>query len=151
MQPCFIPFKEILLHVKDAPKLLRLHILLKYVILFSAPYLTDSLISEVLLSPFCSRTYLVTVPLLLKLAAEQGPVLTRLIHVLSVSLPCGWILSPNSASFFFFFLSLDQFSASLRTSGCFLPMSRCCTIRRKGTAQLWSEKQCDRGCDTFKT
>ena len=103
MQPCFIPFKEILLHLKDAPKLLRLHILLKCVILFSAPYLTDSLISEVLLSPFCSRTYLVTVPLLLKLAAEQGPVLTRLIHVLSVSLPCGWILSPNSASFFFFF------------------------------------------------
>ena len=69
-----------------------------------------------------------------KLAAEQGPVLARLIQVLSVSLPCGY----SAPTQHFFFFSLNQFSASLRTSGCFLLMSRCWTIHRKGTVQLYS-------------
>lgn len=81
-----------------------------------------------------------------KLAAEQGPVLTRLIRVLSVSLPCG--CSAPTQHLFFFSLSLDQFSASLRTSGCFSPMSRCWTIHRKGTAQLYSLRSSGTGAVT---
>lgn len=63
-------------------------------------------------------------------------------------LPPLWMLSLILASLF---LSLDQLSAFLRISVCFLTRSWYWAIHREESAYPWSKKQQGRGSDTFRT